>query len=220
MEFVSVNKGLRLPTVVNADWVEAWEEGRTGVPLVDACMRCVKATGYLNFRMRAMVVSYLTHHLAQPWQAGAHYLARMFLDYEPGIHYPQLQMQAGATGINTIRIYNPVKQAEEHDADGSFIRTWVPELENVPVPFIFSPWTMSAMEQLAYGCVIGEQYPSPLVNLEEAHRAARERLWARKASKAVKKDNRRILTRHTHRDSEKEQTLELPKKKKSESGNH
>ncbi|MCR9204452.1 MAG: deoxyribodipyrimidine photo-lyase, partial [Halobacteriovoraceae bacterium] len=98
--------------------IKAWKEGRTGYPLVDASMRCVNATGYLNFRMRAMAVSFFTHLLWQPWREGARYLARMFLDYEPGIHYPQFQMQAGTTGVHTVRIYNPTKQAKDKDPKG------------------------------------------------------------------------------------------------------
>lgn len=93
----------QLRTTVNDTLVEAWQMGKTGFPLVDACMRCVVQTGYLNFRMRAMLVSFLTHHLWQPWQSGVHHLARCFLDYEPGIHYPQFQMQAGVTGRHIIR---------------------------------------------------------------------------------------------------------------------
>ena len=102
---------------VKADLL-AWQQGQTGYPIVDACMRALHKTGYINFRMRAMLVSFLCHHLNIDWRLGVHHLARLFLDFEPGIHYPQFQMQAGVTGSNAIRIYNPVKQAQDQDPDG------------------------------------------------------------------------------------------------------
>ncbi|MBK8568115.1 MAG: FAD-binding domain-containing protein [Saprospiraceae bacterium] len=104
--------------------------------------------------MRAMLASFLTHLLWQPWQLGAPWLAKLFLDFEPGIHYPQWQMQAGVTGINTVRIYNPVKQGQDNDPQGIFVKNWVPELRNVPEAFIHEPWKLSEMEQQLYGVVI------------------------------------------------------------------
>ena len=198
MEFKSVNAGYHnLKKPLNSAFINAWETGTTGYPLVDACMRCVVATGYLNFRMRAMVVSFFTHHLWQPWQKGAAFLARQFLDFEPGIHYPQFQMQSGETGINMLRIYNPTKNANEHDSEGKFIRKWVPELAHLPTAFVIEPWNMTQLEQEGYDCVLGKEYPKPIIQLKETYKYASTILWSMKGKSSVRKESKRILARHT-----------------------
>jgi deoxyribodipyrimidine photo-lyase len=161
----------------------AWQAGRTGHPLVDACLRSVVATGWLTFRMRALVVSFASYSLWLHWRPTGLFLARHFLDFEPGIHWSQLQMQSGTTGINTLRIYNPTKQALEQDPRGVFIRRWVPELAGVPPAYVHMPWTMPADVQRAAGCVIGRDYPAPLVDHAAAVREAKRRTGAERCSR-------------------------------------
>jgi len=203
IEFENMNRGYDdIRNEVNHTIVGAWKEGCTGFPLVDACMRCVEQTGYINFRMRAMLVSFLTHNLWQDWTTGAVHLGRCFLDFEPGIHYPQFQMQAGTSGPNSVRVYNPVKQSKDHDQDGIFIKKWVPELRQIPAKQIHEPWSLSTMEQQMYGFRIGSRegkggdYPMRLVDHKKTYKKAVDVLWGKKSEDKVKQENQRILKKH------------------------
>ena len=178
-----------------------WSEGRTGWPFVDACMRALIAEGWINFRMRAMLMAVASQHLWIHWRDSGLVLARLFVDYEPGIHWNQCQMQAGTTGINIVRLYNPIKQGLDHDPEGVFLRRWLPELENVPAVHLHTPWTMSDAEQRAAGCVLGVDYPLPLLDHRQAAREARDKVWAVRGSEAFRRTADAIQERHGSRRS-------------------
>lgn len=173
--------------------LSAWENGETGLPFLDACMRSLRATGWLNFRMRAMVVSVASYHLWLDWRSTGKHLARMFTDYEPGIHWSQMQMQSGTTGINTPRIYNPIKQGSDQDPTGAFTRHWLPELADVPDKHLQTPWTWDGA-----GRVLGKTYPEPIIDVAEAARAARDRIFFMRRS-VDRSETQRVIHKHASR---------------------
>jgi deoxyribodipyrimidine photo-lyase len=183
----------------NEAYLQAWKEGKTGFPLIDACMRCLIATGWINFRMRAMLVSFVCHHLFQDWRDATYHMAQLFLDYEPGIHYPQFQMQAGTTGINIVRMYNPIKQSQEHDPYGYFIKKWLPELSLVPSEYIHEPHLLSLDDQQKYGVSLGQDYPFPIVQIDISGKFARDQIWGHRKNEMVERENIRILNTHTRK---------------------
>ncbi len=160
----------------NITHLQAWINGETGYPMVDAVMRCLNQTGWINFRMRAMVTSFASYDLWLDWRQFGPKLACLFTDYEPGIHYPQLQMQSGVTGINTVRIYNPIKQSQDQDPEGSFIKRYLPELYHVPREYIHEPWLMSYKDQIKYKCVLNTDYPKPITDHIQAYKEAKTKI--------------------------------------------
>ncbi|MEM8851275.1 MAG: FAD-binding domain-containing protein [Pseudomonadota bacterium] len=167
----------------------AWGQGRTGLPFVDACMRYARATGWLNFRMRAMVQCVASYHLWIDWRDSGPVLARLWTDYAPGIHYAQAQMQSGVTGINQLRIYNPVKQGHDQDPTGAFTRRWVPEIAHLPDDVLQEPWRA--------GGVAG--YPAPIVDVAEAARDARARITAIRREPGFREEANRVVAKHGSR---------------------
>jgi deoxyribodipyrimidine photo-lyase len=169
-------EGMREPHH-NEAFFDAWKQGRTGYPLVDASMRSLHENGWINFRMRAMLVSFASYHLWLDWRVTAPFLAQLFTDYEPGIHYSQFQMQSGVTGINATRMYSPVKQSLDHDPEGKFIRRYVPELKHVSNQWIHEPWRMGETPA---------DYPPPVVDHQTAMKHARAEIAKRWRSDAFR----------------------------------
>lgn len=174
--------------------LKAWATGETGIPYLDACMRYLRATGWLNFRMRAMVMACASYHLWLDWRQSGAVLARLFTDYEPGIHWPQVQMQSGVTAINRLRIYNPVKQGLDQDPTGAFIRRWIPELAEVPCPHLHAPWRWSGAAR-----VLGRRYPEPIVDVAAAARVARETIYGLRRAPGFAEAQAEVLEHHGSR---------------------
>lgn len=184
---------------LDRDRFHAWKSGMTGLPFLDACMRQLTATGWINFRMRAMLQSVAAYALWLPWRETGLHLAQQFLDYEPGIHWSQVGMQSGTTGINTVRAYSVKKQSEDHDPEGHYIRRWVRELSDVPTAYIHEPWKMPLMEQQMAGCLIGKDYPGPIVDEAEARKAAVARVYAARAKPEVRARSMEVVRKHGSR---------------------
>ncbi len=178
---------------------EALKAARTGWPMVDACVTMLRETGWLNFRMRAMLVSVAAYPLWLHWRAVGEWLATQFLDYEPGIHWSQLQMQSGTTGINTTRVYNPIKQAQDHDPHGVFVRRWLPPMRRVPDSWLLEPWLMPPQVQISSGVQVGLEITQPVVELAAATREAKHRLHSRRQDPEVKAGKTSVVEKHASR---------------------
>jgi deoxyribodipyrimidine photo-lyase len=170
-------------------------------------MRMLRHTGWINFRMRAMLVAISSYHLWNHWREPGLHLARQFTDYEPGIHWPQVQMQSGVTGINIPRIYNPVKQSQDQDPNGEFIRRWIPELAAIPNALIHTPWLLPAAQQQRLGVRIGRDYPAPIIDHEQAARTAKARLTEWRRRPGMLDLSREVLAKHGSRKRRIEESL-------------
>ncbi len=185
--------------VLDKAYFNRWKKGLTGWPFLDACMRQLNATGWINFRMRAMIMSAASYNLWLPWKETGNYLAKQFLDYEPGIHWPQVGMQSGTTGINTIRAYSMTKQGKDHDKNGDYIRRWIPELSMVPTDYIHEPWLMPEKLQDSIMCRIGVEYPLPIVDEKESRKNGIKRSYSARSGEEVRKISKRVLKVHGSR---------------------
>jgi deoxyribodipyrimidine photo-lyase len=165
---------LEPPDTQTLDRLHAWQEARTGYPMIDACMRYLQEHRWINFRMRAMLVSFASYHLWIHWRQSGMVLAQRFLDFEPGIHWSQMQMQSGTTGINTVRIYSPAKQALDHDPTGAFVAKWAPEYST-------------------------GQGPAPIVDHTSAVQLAKQRIYARRKGAASFAEAQQVTELHGSR---------------------
>ena len=203
IEFSDFHPYMRGIREANAERLAAWTEGRTGVPFVDACMRALKAHGWINFRMRAMLMSFASYNLWLPWRDSGLHLARQFVDYEPGIHWSQCQMQSGSTSINTIRIYNPIKQGMDHDPQGVFIRQWCPELKDVSTIHIHQSW------------MLGGGRSAPIVDVTTSMQQAKDRIWEIRRSAGFDRHADAIQRKHGSRKAGLKPTASRRRQKRS-----
>lgn len=175
-------------TKVDKKIIDDFFNWNTWIPYIDACIICLKNTWWINFRSRACIVSYICNTMMQPWQSISKRLACLFTDYEPWIHYSQLQMQSWTTWINTIRIYNPIKQSKEKDPDWKFIRKWIPKLKDIPNEYIHEPW-------LYHNKI---PWYDKKIEIDKLNKIARDILWEIK-SNSNKNKIEEVLKKHWSR---------------------
>ena len=174
--------------------LDAWIEGKTGVHFIDACMIYLRNHGWINFRMRAMLASFASYNLWLDWRYFGPRLAALFTDFEPGIHYSQLQMQSGTTGINTIRMYNPYKQALDQDPEAKFIKSQLPEYNNFPPSFFFKPPQLSNNENL-----FNDSKLETIVDVTKTAKFARDKIFSIRKLPEHQKMAKNVFIRHGSR---------------------
>tara|TARA_Y100001958_G_scaffold122643_1_gene89920 strand:+ start:408 stop:1823 length:1416 start_codon:yes stop_codon:yes gene_type:complete len=187
LEFYSMHRmcdQLRLEQ--DDELIDKWFNGETGFPFLDACMKYLHRYGWINFRMRAMIMSFASYNLWQPWQKTSPLLAQLFTDYEPGIHISQVQMQSGVTGINLPRIYSVSKQSQDQDPDAIWIKSILPQLNEVD-------------PKLVHTSELNNVYIPQIVDLKSSARDARERIWSIRKSDEFKKEAAAVYLRHGSR---------------------
>jgi len=176
----------KLRTEGDNEIIEKWIKGETGFPFLDACMQFLKKKGWINFRMRAMIMSFASYNLWQPWQKTSPLLAQLFVDYEPGIHICQVQMQSGVTGINLPRIYSVNKQSRDQDPDASWIKSQIPQLNNFSANSI-------------HNAELAETYKEIICDPKASAKKARETVWSMRADKNFKRIAREVYLKHGSR---------------------
>jgi deoxyribodipyrimidine photo-lyase len=193
MEFEPVNPVFAegLPCVDGEEQrkrIEAWRTGQTGFPAIDAAMRCYAETGWLNFRSRAMITSFATHALRIHWHTIVYELAKLMHDYVPGINVSQVQMQAGVTGTNTIRVYSPQKQLEDQDPHCHFVKKWIPELADTPNKEIIGHQSNPV-----------EGYLVPIIDFKAETKIMKDALYAKKKSPDGRMNAKQVYKKHGSR---------------------
>ncbi len=198
MEFYAVNKAFRsgLPYISpetslceHNKRLQAWLHGETGFPAIDAAMRYYQKYGWLNFRSRAMITSFACNALRLPWQTVLYALSKLMIDYVPGIHVSQVQMQAGVTGINTIRVYSPQKQLEDHDPKCHFVYRMIPELKSLKPAQILS---------LSSGYT-HSNYTAPIIDFKKESRIMKDALYEISKSKHCADESKKVFIKHGSR---------------------
>jgi len=175
-----------LRTEENSELIEKWIKGQTGFPFLDACISYLNSHGWINFRMRAMIMSFASYNLWQPWQKTSPLLAELFTDFEPGIHISQVQMQSGVTGINLPRIYSVFKQSLDQDPFAEWTKKIIPELKNVETDLI-------------HNAELKELYFDKIVDPKLSAKKARDTIWAMRKNKDFKKIAREVYLKHGSR---------------------
>tara|TARA_B110000438_G_C15781430_1_gene636504 strand:- start:191 stop:1606 length:1416 start_codon:yes stop_codon:yes gene_type:complete len=170
----------------NSELIEKWILGETGFPFLDACMIFLRKKGWINFRMRAMIMSFASYNLWQPWQKTSPLLAELFIDYEPGIHISQVQMQSGVTGINLPRIYSVIKQSKDQDPYAQFIKSQIPSLKQINTTKL-------------HNAELSDYYIDQIVDLNASSKKARETIWSIRSSRQFKTLAKDVYSKHGSR---------------------
>ncbi|MEL6814313.1 MAG: DASH family cryptochrome, partial [Cyanobacteria bacterium J06598_3] len=187
---VFLKGGIRgLPIAWQQDWkrFEAWCDGETGYPLIDANMKELAATGFMSNRGRQNVASFLTKNLGIDWRMGAEWFESLLLDYDVCSNWGNWNYTAGVgNDARGFRYFNIPKQSKDYDADGAYVKHWLPALEALPAKKVHSPWKLQPVEQKRFEVRLGVDYPNPVVELQKSVAVNEKRYedaWSRKKSR-------------------------------------